>query len=123
MKKFFFYSITGNQKIIFVLMFFLAITACIQNNEKKSADKSAISSDTKFMSAFEIHLPDAPGADAFRANCITCHSARYIQTQPKFPAATWEKIVNKMVKNYGAPVSDSVAKNIVDYLANIKGEK
>jgi hypothetical protein len=62
-----------------------------------------------------------PGAKEFEAGCITCHSLRYIEMQPPFPRKSWEKIVDKMVKNFGAPISDSTAKVIVDYLVEVKG--
>ena len=43
--------------------------------------------------------------------------------QPPFPRKTWEKIVDKMVKNFGAPIPDSSAKAIVDYLVATKGKQ
>lgn len=59
-----------------------------------------------------------PGMDTAQNNCLTCHSADYINTQPpnrgkKF----WEAEVTKMIKAYHAPVSEADAKAIVDYLA------
>ena len=122
MKENFSYNI-HKQKIIFVFAIFLMITSCKQNADKKYADKNRLSTDQKLVSALEVKLPDAQGADAFRMNCVTCHSARYVQMQPLLARTTWEKIVDKMVKNYGAPISDSVAKNIVDYLVSIKGKR
>jgi len=122
MKKNFCYN-NCKQKIIFVFAVFLIIAACKQNDEKKSVDKNTISPNSEFISAVETNLPDAPGAEDFKMNCVTCHSARYVQMQPQFPEKTWEKIVDRMVKNYGAPISDSLQKNIVDYLVTIKGKK
>src|SRR5689334_14341192 len=63
------------------------------------------------------------GEELFKANCITCHTLRYIEMQPDFPRKTWEKITDKMIKNFGAPIPDSSAKKIVDYLVEIKGLK
>ena len=68
------------------------------------------------------NLPKAPGSQTFNANCVICHSARMVQNQPNLPEKTWTAIVTKMQKTYGAPVSDSAAKIIVQYLVAIKGK-
>ena len=65
----------------------------------------------------------APGEELYKANCITCHSLRYIEMQPPFPRKTWEKIVDKMIKNFGAPIPDSSASAIVNYLMDIRGKQ
>jgi mono/diheme cytochrome c family protein len=69
-----------------------------------------------------LNLPEVEGYQTFIANCGICHSPRYIQDQPKLPAKTWEAIVTKMRKTFGAPVSDSSAKIIVQYLVAVKGK-
>jgi hypothetical protein len=66
-------------------------------------------------------LREINGDELLTRNCITCHSKKYIDMQPSFTRKTWEKIVSKMIKNFGAPVSDSSAKLIVDYLVQTKG--
>jgi len=66
-------------------------------------------------------MPHADGYELFETHCISCHSLRYIQMQPDFPRKKWENIVDKMVKNFGAPIPDSTAKVIVDYLTEVKG--
>jgi len=63
------------------------------------------------------------GEELFRTHCITCHTLRYIDMQPKFHRKTWEKITDKMIKSFGAPISDSSAVLIVDYLMAVKGIK
>jgi sulfite dehydrogenase (cytochrome) subunit B len=64
-----------------------------------------------------IKLKEAPGLDKVEANCAACHSLDYIQMNSPFPnAALWEAEVTKMIKAYGAPVSDADAAVIVDYL-------
>lgn len=69
-----------------------------------------------------LNLPEVEGYQTFMANCGICHSPRYVQDQPKLPAKTWEAIVTKMRKTFGAPVTDSSAKIIVQYLVVIKGK-
>ena len=83
-------------------------------------------SETKPITAVTTPLPDATlvatdimmkkGAELFMAHCQTCHTARYIQMQPKFSRKIWEKTVDKMRHAYGAPIDSVVAIQIVDYL-------
>ena len=64
-----------------------------------------------------IKLKEGQGLDRVEANCAACHSLDYIQMNSPFPnAALWEAEVTKMIKTYGAPVSDADAAVIVDYL-------
>jgi hypothetical protein len=52
-------------------------------------------------------------------NRTACHSADYVQTQPrgpKFKQDFWQAEVNKMIKVYGAPIDQADAVKIVDYL-------
>ncbi|MBB2964600.1 cytochrome c [Methylobacterium sp. R2-1] len=63
-------------------------------------------------------LRPGPGAEVAEANCLTCHSPDYIAMQPpKKGHAFWTAEVTKMIKVYGAPIEDSDAKAIADYLA------
>ena len=53
-------------------------------------------------------------------NCTACHSADYINTQPrgpKFKKDFWQAEVTKMIKVFGAPIDDADVGKIVDYLA------
>ena len=64
-----------------------------------------------------ITLKPGPGLDKVQANCGTCHSLDYIQMNSPFQsAASWEAEVGKMIKAFGAPISDADAKDIADYL-------
>jgi sulfite dehydrogenase (cytochrome) subunit B len=56
-----------------------------------------------------------------RNNCSSCHSTDYIVRQPGSDAKKWEAEVIKMIKVYGAPISEADAKAIVDYLATSYG--
>ena len=61
-----------------------------------------------------------PNLDIVKNNCTACHSADYIQTQPrgpKFKKDFWQAEVNKMIKVYGAPIEEADIGKIVDYLA------
>lgn len=69
-----------------------------------------------------LAMPPGPGADAYNANCVLCHTNRYVLMQPKFARKTWEAEVTKMVNVYGAPVAEAAQKEIVDYLMAIRGK-
>ena len=52
------------------------------------------------------------------ANCSVCHSADYISTQPpKQGIAFWQAEVTKMIKVYGAPITEQEANKVAEYLA------
>jgi mono/diheme cytochrome c family protein len=61
-----------------------------------------------------------PNLEVIQNNCAACHSADYINTQPrgpKFKRDFWQAEVTKMIKVFGAPIDDADAAKIVDYLA------
>ena len=60
-----------------------------------------------------------PNLDVVKNNCSACHSADYVNTQPrgeKFKKDFWQAEVTKMIKVYGAPIADADVGKIVDYL-------
>jgi hypothetical protein len=61
-------------------------------------------------------LAEGPGRDLVIGACSICHSTTYITMQPPLPAATWAAEVDKMIKTFGASISDDVAKQITQYL-------
>ncbi|AMN38917.1 hypothetical protein [Rhodoplanes sp. Z2-YC6860] len=64
-----------------------------------------------------IDLKKAPGLDKVEGNCGSCHTLDYIQMNSPYPnAALWDAEVNKMIKVYGAPITDADAKAIAEYL-------
>ena len=64
-----------------------------------------------------VELKKAPGLEKVEGNCSGCHSLDYIVMNSPFPnAALWDAQVAKMIKVFGAPVSDGDAKVIADYL-------
>jgi mono/diheme cytochrome c family protein len=61
-----------------------------------------------------------PNLDVVQNNCTACHSADYVNTQPrgpKFKKDFWQAEVTKMIKVYGAPIDDADVPKIVEYLA------
>jgi hypothetical protein len=59
-----------------------------------------------------VELKKGPGLDKVEDNC-----SDYIVMNSPFPnAALWDAEVTKMIKAFGAPISDADAKVIADYL-------
>ncbi|MCP3017657.1 c-type cytochrome [Cupriavidus basilensis] len=81
--------------------------------------------------ALEVTLPaetasykasELPGYRLAQQNCMTCHSAQYVQTQPlSSTRAYWEATVKKMKKPFGAPLKDEDMPAMVDYLVKTYG--
>jgi mono/diheme cytochrome c family protein len=68
-------------------------------------------------------LPPGPGHDQLAAQCVICHSPRYVLDQPIFPRKTWTSEVQKMVKAYGAMITPDEQKQIVNYLVYWHGKE
>lgn len=69
-----------------------------------------------------IDLKPGQGLETVQGNCGSCHSLDYIRmNSPFLNAAGWQAEVTKMIKTYGAPVTDDDAKIILDYLTKNYG--
>jgi mono/diheme cytochrome c family protein len=66
-------------------------------------------------------LKPGPGVEVTRQQCVACHSTDYIVMQPHGGAKQWDGVVTKMIKVFGAPVSDQDARTIVEYLSRQYG--
>ena len=66
-------------------------------------------------------LKPGAGVEVTRRQCVSCHSTDYIVMQPRGNARQWDGVVTKMIRVFGAPVSDQDAKTIVEYLATQYG--
>jgi hypothetical protein len=86
---------------------------------------SAVSANGVTLRSVSVDNPDSdrtfagPGADVVNNNCLTCHSAGMVLTQPRLPRALWQAEVEKMRNTYKAPVDAGDVPAIVDYLANL----
>ena len=80
-------------------------------------------------SAVKITLPPetaalkpGAGSDLATQQCLTCHSADYVSSQPPGkPLAFWKAEVEKMKKVYGAPIPDDQIDAIAQYLTREYG--
>jgi sulfite dehydrogenase (cytochrome) subunit B len=93
-----------------VVAFSLAVGVAAQQISIKLPEDNALS-----------QLKPGPAEEIVRRNCSLCHSTDYIVTQPHLDAARWEGEVTKMIQVFGAPISNSDAKTIAEYLASNYG--
>jgi len=66
-------------------------------------------------------LRPGPHRDLAQTQCQFCHSTDYIVMQPRGDAKQWDAVVTKMIKVFGAPLSEADAKAITEYLATTYG--
>jgi mono/diheme cytochrome c family protein len=66
-------------------------------------------------------LKPGPGAELAIAQCLLCHSADYISTQPPLSRTAWAAAVMKMRDKYGAPINTNTIPEVVDYLTRNYG--
>lgn len=66
-------------------------------------------------------LAPGPGSDLAQTQCLFCHSTDYIVMQPRGDTKQWEGVVTKMIKVFGAPLTEADAKAITEYLARAYG--
>ena len=106
-------------KKIAILMTILMLSAGLAYAQGGPSPKAESQTDTMRsinLPAVRIELKEGEGRVKAETFCNICHSTDYITTQPKFPRAQWTATVNKMIKVFGAPVSEEDAKTIVNYL-------
>ena len=69
-----------------------------------------------------VALKNAPGHEVVENNCARCHSLDYPRTNSSFlDRKGWQAEVNKMIKVFGADITQSDAAVIVEYLARNYG--
>lgn len=111
-----------NAGLKIVVLFSLYACTILSCGEAANKNHPPVAPGPANLNSIVTKLPEAPGYASFQRNCISCHSARYVQMQPDFSEKAWMAIVTKMQKSYGAPVPDSSVKEIVQYLVAIKGK-
>ncbi len=71
----------------------------------------------------KMDLKKGAGLERVQANCLVCHSLEYIPMQPGFTKAQWTASITKMIKVFGARISEADARIIADYLAKNYGPR
>lgn len=89
---------------------------------------SSVSGGGTTLRSVDVEFPDPgrqfPGGDeaeAINNNCLACHSAGMVLTQPRLSRAEWQSEVDKMRNTYKAPIGDADVPAIVNYLVNLGG--
>jgi mono/diheme cytochrome c family protein len=75
------------------------------------------------LPASEEHFPPGIGADVASSQCLICHSAGMILTQPPLKKDEWRAEILKMRSVYGAPIPDDQVDGLAEYLKNINGRE
>ena len=71
-----------------------------------------------------IKLKPGEGAEVVKQNCAACHSLDYIEMNSVFlDQKGWQAEVTKMVKVFGAPVTEQDQAKIIAYLVAIYGKQ
>lgn len=68
-------------------------------------------------------LKPGSGVELATSQCLLCHSADYISTQPRLTRAAWKAEVVKMQQRYGAPIVTNNIEALADYLAKNYGKE
>jgi len=66
-------------------------------------------------------FPPGIGADIAGSQCLICHSAGMVLTQPPLKKDEWRAEIMKMRSAYGAPIPDDQVDALSEYLKNING--
>ena len=104
-----------------IRMLIVALGACAMLSPAAAQTAGQIS-----LKSVSVNLPNAdrafPGghdADATKRNCLVCHSAGMLLTQPALSKAQWQAEIYKMRVVYKAPVDPKDFDAIVAYLISI----
>jgi mono/diheme cytochrome c family protein len=68
-------------------------------------------------------FPPGIGADIANSQCLICHSAGMVLTQPPLKKDEWRAEIVKMRSSYGAPIPEDQVDALSDYLKNINGRQ
>jgi len=61
-------------------------------------------------------LKPGPGREVVLGQCVLCHSADYVTTQPPMVRAAWLASIEKMRSKYAAPIPTNSVSLLADYL-------
>jgi mono/diheme cytochrome c family protein len=71
----------------------------------------------------ERPFPPGIGADIANSQCLICHSAGMVLTQPPLKKDEWRAEIVKMRSAYGAPIPDDQVDDLSEYLKNISARQ
>jgi mono/diheme cytochrome c family protein len=67
-------------------------------------------------------LKSGAGREVVLGQCLLCHSADYVTSQPPMARAAWAASVEKMRSKYAAPIPTNSVNVLVDYLTTQYGK-
>ncbi len=71
------------------------------------------------LPASDEAFPPGIGADIASNQCLICHSAGMVLTQPPLKKDEWRAEIMKMRSAYGAPIPEDQVDGLSEYLKNI----
>ena len=87
----------------------------------RAEEKFSLKSVSVDLPTSDRTFPNGPGSDATNNNCLICHSAGMVLSQPGLSKAAWQAEVNKMRTAYEAAIDPKDVDAIADYLVSIRG--
>ena len=75
------------------------------------------------LPASDETFPPGIGAEIANSQCLICHSAGMVLTQPPLKKDEWRAEIMKMRSAYGAPIPDDQVEGLSEYLKNINGRQ
>ena len=99
-----------------VLLTALIAAAALMPRGAHAEEKLVLKSVTADLPFGDRMFPDGPGSEAVNNNCLACHSAGMVLTQPALSKERWHEEVEKMRTAYKAPIDPKDISAIVDYL-------
>ena len=97
----------------------LIMVAVLASRHAYADDKLILKSVNVDLPFGERMFPDAPGSDVVNNNCLACHSAGMVLTQPALSKEQWRAEVDKMRTAYKAPIDPKDVDAVVDYLVRL----
>lgn len=84
---------------------------------------SVLALDIQLPAETAVYQPSVlPGFDMVQRNCMICHSAQYVLSQPpSSPRPYWDATVKKMRQPFGATFAEDEIAPMVDYLVKTYG--
>jgi sulfite dehydrogenase (cytochrome) subunit B len=105
------------KKSIVLIMAVLTAAGMIVLSGERDASGGGTAVRTITLPAVQTSLKPGDDLVTVETYCNICHSTEYIPMQPPLTRAQWQASVNKMIKAFGAPISEADADKITRYLA------